>query len=338
MEWLHDLGKCLAAPCSPPTPRPRFSNRAILRFPTAVFVSCPARLCPYAASQRMPTGIFTKSGRHTRRAIVQAAQHAEGVMDLVGATVDHVARATTVDNMGDVQSDVAEAASSDVAEAASSDFLPAGSCGPAVDAHGVLVGQGSPVLEKKALSHHLPTDVIGRHRNARAVAVPSSSLCAPARSGHPARRVHDVEEEAQGEQLVYSQADCAEDGGGGMEEAAPLSRGLLGLGMLKKARRTADSDTGWPMHPGVPAGTDGCRESPVLQLAPAFQRGGRLQGPAKPPLGTAYAHADMCSGGGGMENARGGEGIFSAAGAVGEEMPDEDFGPADRSPHAGSRV
>ncbi|MGB1594934.1 MAG: hypothetical protein ACPIOQ_19400, partial [Promethearchaeia archaeon] len=134
MEWLHDLGKCLAAPCSPPTPRPRFSNRAILRFPNAVFVSCPARLCPYAASQRMPTGIFTKSGRHTRRAIVQAAQHTEGVMDLVGATVDHVARATTVDNMGDVQSDVAEA-----------DFLPAGSCGPAVDAHGVLVGQGSPV-------------------------------------------------------------------------------------------------------------------------------------------------------------------------------------------------
>ena len=259
---------------------------------------------------------------------MQAAQHTEGVMDLVGATVDHVARATTVDNMGDVQSDVAEAGASD--------FLPAGSWGPAVHAHGVLVGQGSPFLENKALSHHLPTDVIGRHRNARAVAVPSSSLCAPARSGHPARRVHDVEEEAQGEQLVYSQADCAEDGGGSMEEAAPLSRGLLGLGMLKKARRTADSDTGWPMHPGVPARTDGCTESPALQLAPAFPRAGRLQEPAKPPSGSAYAHADMCSGGGGVENARGGEGMFSAAGAVGEEMPDEDFGAADRPPHAGS--
>lgn len=146
-------------------------------------------------------------GRQTRRSLAQAARHTGGLMDHVGTAVDHVALAadsvhTTLmpSLLEEVQGDVA---GQHADEKAHNGEHHCGSSRPSAQCSG-----GSS------------------HKSLRALQVPGE---ASRREAAAFRRNGEGEEEP----ITYTEAD---EGADDAVPAAPMSRGLLGLGMNKNPR------------------------------------------------------------------------------------------------------
>jgi hypothetical protein len=152
-------------------------------------------------------------GKNTRRGIVRAAKHTEGVMEMVGTVVD--AAMHTADSL-----------------------IPS-------HEHEVLTGEVAPTDEMRIVNP--ASRITGRSSENAAGgrkhvdAVPVSSLHA---TTHRARTCEDEECDDGGEVVIYSPADVGPDQR--KTEGAPMSRGLLGLGMQKLPRRTIEDDFDWP--------------------------------------------------------------------------------------------
>ena len=148
-------------------------------------------------------------GLSTRRSLARAAKHTGGMLEHVGTAVDtvaHTADALLPPRLGEVHSEVRPIESEHTG-------------GPR--------HTGPPRV-------NLPHDCSAatRHRGA-ASAVPTSSLHGALSPLRPTRS-RRAAEEAGADDVVYADADeCIV---GQDDEAAPMSRGLLGLGMHKDAR------------------------------------------------------------------------------------------------------
>jgi hypothetical protein len=170
-------------------------------------------------------------GKQTRRSLAQAAQHTSGLMEHVGTAVDTVALAA--DSLMPSQLDEVKA------ELAGHPQQPI-----ADESRGAehINGDGTG---RAARSAQGPSDGPSR-KSLRAVQVPASSLVeltATVNSGargDEAWRERSEREEEDEEPITYAAAD---EGADDPVQAAPMSRGLLGLGMSKHPRCVSHSRT-----------------------------------------------------------------------------------------------